>query len=74
VAVGETLQTATVAAVLLEQACQQQLRTHAAGGWPTWSPPEESLAKRDNIYNPRAVQAVWDYAVRQLPARAGVPR
>ena len=67
VAVGETLQTATVAAVLLERACRQQLLTASAGGWPTWSPPEESLAKREHIYGERALQAVWDHLVRQLP-------
>jgi L-ribulose-5-phosphate 4-epimerase len=67
VAVGETLQTATVAAVLLERACAQQITTHSAGGWPSWSPPEESLAKREHIYGERAVAAVWDYLVRQLP-------
>lgn len=68
VAVGATLQEATVAAVLLERACQQQLLTATAGGWPIWSPPEESLAKREHIYNERALAAVWDYLVRQLPA------
>lgn len=68
VAVGASLPEATVAAVLLEQACEQQLRTHAAGGWPSWSPPEESLAKRDHIYNDRAVRAAWDYLVRRLSA------
>lgn len=68
VAVGESLQAATVAAVLLERACAQQLLTQTGGGWPTWSPPEESLAKREHIYNDRAVSAVWDYLVRQLPA------
>lgn len=68
VAVGQSLQAATVAAVLLERACAQQILTQAAGGWPTWSPPEESLAKRGHIYNDRAVSAVWDYLVRQLPA------
>ena len=67
VAVGATLQSATVAAVLLERACAQQLLTHTGGGWPTWSPPEESLAKREHIYNDRAVAAVWDYLVRTLP-------
>lgn len=71
VAVGETVQAATLAAVLLEQACEQQLRTHAAGGWPTWSPPEESHAKREHIYNERAVHAAWDYLVRKLPAAVG---
>ena len=68
VAVGESLQAATVAAVLLERACAQQLLTQTGDGWPTWSPPEESLAKREHIYNGRAVAAVWDYLVRQLPA------
>jgi len=67
VAVGATIEEATVAAVLLERACAQQLLTHAGGGWPTWSPPEESLAKRENIYNARALSAVWDHLVRQLP-------
>jgi L-fuculose-phosphate aldolase len=67
VAVGETLETATVAAVLLERACQQQLLTASAGGWPSWSAPEESLAKREHIYNDRALAAVWAHLVRQLP-------
>ncbi len=67
VTVGETLQRATVAAVLLERACRQQLLTVRAGGWPTWSPPEESLAKRRHIYDERALAAVWDHLVRQLP-------
>jgi ribulose-5-phosphate 4-epimerase/fuculose-1-phosphate aldolase len=67
VAVGATVEEATVAAVLLERACAQQLLTHAGGGWPTWSPPEESLAKREHIYNARALSAVWDHLVRQLP-------
>jgi L-fuculose-phosphate aldolase len=65
VAVGETLQAATVAAVLLERACAQQLLTRSAGGWPTWSDPEESLAKRGHIYHDGAVAAVWEHLVRQ---------
>ena len=67
VAVGATLQAATVAAVLLERACRQQLLTASFGGRPTWSPPEESLAKREHIYHDRAVAAVWDHLVRTLP-------
>lgn len=66
VTVGATLQEATVAAVLLERACEQQLLTASAGGWPSWSPPEESLAKREHIYGGRAQTAVWDHLVRQL--------
>lgn len=66
VTVGATLQDATVAAVVLERACEQQLLTQSFGGWPTWSDEPESLAKREHIYNSRAVGAVWDYLVRQL--------
>jgi L-ribulose-5-phosphate 4-epimerase len=66
VTVGTDLREATVAAVLLEMACQQQLLTSGYGGWPTWSDTEESLSKRANIYSPPAVRAVWEYLVRQL--------
>ena len=69
VTVGEDIQTATVRAVILEQACRQQMLTAAYGGWPTWSDPEESYAKRAHIYSPRAVHAVWDHLARQ--ARPG---
>ena len=67
VAVGQTLQAATVAAVLLERACEQQLLTASAGGWASWSPPEESLAKREHIYHHQSLALVWDHLVRQLP-------
>jgi len=66
VTVGKDLQTATVAAVLLERACAQQMLTHAFGGWPTWSAPDESLSKRGNIYADGPVRAVWDYLARSL--------
>lgn len=71
VAVGPDLPSATVAAVVLERACYQQLLTHSFGGWPTWSDSAESLAKRANIYSDRAVHAVWDHLVRQLPPLTG---
>ena len=66
VTVGPDLQTATVAAVLLERACAQQMLTHAFGGWPTWSDHDESLSKRRNIYADGPVRAVWEYLVRSL--------
>lgn len=71
VAVGRDVKEATVAAVLLERACAQQLLTGSAGGWPSWSSEDESLAKREHIYHDAAVTAVWDYLVRQLPAGEG---
>ena len=74
VTVGPDLRTATVAAVLLERACAQQMLTHAFGGWPTWSGPGESRSKRRNIYPDGSVRAVWDYLERSLgPDRPGPP-
>lgn len=67
VAVGRDIREATVTAVLLERACEQQILTHAAGGWPSWSAAEESLAKRGHIYHEAALASVWDYLVRRLP-------
>jgi ribulose-5-phosphate 4-epimerase/fuculose-1-phosphate aldolase len=67
VAVGPDLPTATVTAVLLERACRQQMITHAMGGWPNWSDAAEAAAKRDHIYTPSALRAVWEHLVRQLP-------
>lgn len=66
VTVGSDLQEATVAALLLEMACEQQLLTRGHAGWPTWSDPEESARKREHIYSPGSVRAVWDYLVRGL--------
>ncbi len=68
--VGRDLQTATVAAILLEMACEQQLLTAGYGGFASWSDAEESQAKRAHIYPPNAVASVWDYLVRQLPPLA----
>lgn len=68
VTVGSTLQAATVAAIILERAAHQQWITRGFGTWPTWSDPTESLAKRDHIFHPDAVNQVWDYLVRQLPS------
>ena len=68
VTVGPDVQTATVAAVLLEQAARQQILTRTLGGWTTWSGEAESASKRGHIYSDAAVASVWDYLVRQLSA------
>jgi len=67
VVVGPSLPSATVAAVLLERACRQQILTQRAGGSPRWSGDAEALSKREHIYHDRAVDAVWRYLVRRLP-------
>ncbi len=72
VTVGPDVETAAVRAVILERACAQQLLVRGHGGWATWSPPEESLSKRANIYPPAAVRSVWDYLVRRLGDQAEV--
>lgn len=66
ITVGPDLETATVIAVLLERACRQQMLTNAMGGWPRWSDPEESAAKRAHIYSDRALRNVWRHLVRTL--------
>jgi L-fuculose-phosphate aldolase len=65
---GRTLREAVVRAIVLERACRQQLLTYGYGRWATWSSPEESLSKRNNIYPDAHLIQVWDYLVRQLPA------
>ncbi|WP_375399450.1 class II aldolase/adducin family protein [uncultured Amnibacterium sp.] len=66
VTVGADVREATIAAILLEMACQQQLITTGFGGWPSWTSPEESIAKRGHIYPESSIRAVWDYLERGL--------
>ncbi len=66
VVVGPDVPTATVTALLLDRACRIQLTAMAAGGWPTWSSPEESLAKREHCYPDQLLAGAWDYLVRCL--------
>ena len=66
VCVGPDLETATVTAILLDRACEQQLLTYTAGASPTWSDDTEALSKRRHIYPESALRQVWAYLVRQL--------
>lgn len=63
---GPDVPSAVVAAYLLDRACRIQLTAMAAGGWPTWSTPEESRAKRDHCYPEPLLAGAWDYLVRRL--------
>jgi ribulose-5-phosphate 4-epimerase/fuculose-1-phosphate aldolase len=58
--------TATVTAYLLDRACRMQLAAMSAGGWATWSSPEESLAKREHCYPDPLLEGAWEYLVRRL--------
>jgi L-ribulose-5-phosphate 4-epimerase len=66
VTVGRNVPDAVVRAVLLEQACSVQLKVRGYGGRPSWSSPEESLAKRETIYTEAGLRQVWEYLVRRL--------
>ncbi len=68
VAVGSDVQTATITALLLEEACEQQLRTMGYGGIAAWTDDAEALEKRERIYSPKALERVWEYLVRKLEA------
>jgi ribulose-5-phosphate 4-epimerase/fuculose-1-phosphate aldolase len=69
VTVGVDVPTAVMTAVLLDRACATQLLAMSAGGWASWSPPAESLAKREHCYPPPLIRAGWDYLVRRLERR-----
>ena len=70
VVAGPDVPTATVSAYLLDRACRMQLTAMSAGGWASWSSPEESLAKREHCYPDPLLQGAWDYLVRRLQPRA----
>ena len=55
---------AVVAAYLLESACGAQLLAMSAGGWATWSPPDESLAQRAHCNSPTLIEGVLKSLVR----------
>lgn len=67
VVVGPDVPTAVVGAYLLEHACRTQVLAMSAGGWATWSTPEESAAKRAHCYPPALLEGAWEYLVRALP-------
>jgi L-fuculose-phosphate aldolase len=67
VVTGADVQEAVLGAYLLEHACRTQLLAMSAGGWATWSSPEEAAAKRLHAYSPRSMQGAWEHLVRSLP-------
>jgi len=65
VVVGESIEEATVYAVLLEKAARVQCLARDMGG-PVWSSKEESKRKVQQIYHPDNIKAFWNYYVRNL--------
>ena len=69
-AVGPDLRSATITALLLEEACEQQLRTAGYGEISTWTDEAEAVEKRDRIYSLGAMANVWSYLLRKLEGPA----
>lgn len=59
---------AVVRAILLENACHQQILTQSAGGVRRYSPDEEALAKRATVWAQPQLNALWDHLQRVLPS------
>ncbi len=70
VAVGETVATGVMAAVLLDKACRVQLAAMAAGEPISWSDEAEAASKRDEIWNPPLLESGWQYLRRKARAAA----
>jgi L-ribulose-5-phosphate 4-epimerase len=65
VTAGPDAATAVMYAVLLWRACQTQLMALAAGEPKTWSDPEETSLKREQVWNARQVRAGYQYLIRK---------
>lgn len=60
--------TAVVTTLLLDKACEMQLRVLAAGGAAHCSSDDEARAKRANCYSDALLRQAWDYLVRRVTA------
>jgi L-fuculose-phosphate aldolase len=65
VAVGATIEEATVNALLLDKSARAQLML--PGAFPRyWTPDDEALAKRERIYHRENLASRWAYLLRNL--------
>jgi L-fuculose-phosphate aldolase len=65
--VGETVGEAVMTAILLEQACEIQLRAEAGGGVQNWSGDQEALDKRARCWSPTQRERGWACLARSAP-------
>ena len=68
VTAGPDLPAAVMTAVLLDRACRTQLTAMAAGPLRVWGSPEDTIAKRADVWAPKQLQAGYEYLLRQAPA------
>jgi ribulose-5-phosphate 4-epimerase/fuculose-1-phosphate aldolase len=71
VTAGETIEEAVVRAVLLEDACRQQVLTAQLGSPMRWPDDDEALAKRATVWPPAHFDQLWAYLVRDLDRKQG---
>lgn len=62
--VGESIEEATMRAVLIEQAARYQLEATAVGGRAL---PDDAVAARAEFFRDRGIPALWDACVERLP-------
>ncbi|MFC0527626.1 class II aldolase/adducin family protein [Phytohabitans kaempferiae] len=63
---AKDIPTAVVATLLLDAACDMQLRVLAAGGAAHRSSDAEALSKREHCYGDALIDDAWRYLVRRL--------
>lgn len=63
---GDDVPSTVTSAILLDRACQTQLRAMSAGDLMHWSDDDEALDKRDHCYSPALLEQAWEYLVRRL--------
>lgn len=62
--------TAVITTLLLDRACDVQLRVMAAGGPVHYSSDDEARSKRVNCYDDALLRQAWDYLVRRVATPA----
>jgi ribulose-5-phosphate 4-epimerase/fuculose-1-phosphate aldolase len=65
VVVGQSIEEATIYAVLLEKAARQECLTRQFGQ-PVWSSEEETRRKVEQIFHPRGIERFWQYFARKV--------
>jgi len=66
VVVGESIEQATVFAILLEKAAQIQFYASSCSENTSYTPSEQIQRKIEQIYHNKNIQNFWDYYVRKL--------
>jgi ribulose-5-phosphate 4-epimerase/fuculose-1-phosphate aldolase len=65
VTAGRDAPAAVMTAVLLDRACQTQLAAMSAGPLRRWGGEQDTVAKRDEVWSDRQLQAGWEYLLRR---------